>query len=47
MTRVVEPCFAQGQVLPDGYSGVMFDACLPFGHCFTSKLTFWFFLQRF
>jgi hypothetical protein len=24
------------------YSGVMFAACLPFGPCLTSKLTFWF-----
>lgn len=27
---------------PVCYSGVIFEACLPFAPCVTSKLTFWF-----
>jgi hypothetical protein len=30
-----------------GYSGVIFEACLPFAPCVTSKLTFLVLLQRF
>jgi hypothetical protein len=40
MARRGGPFAAGGTAVPACYSGVMFAACLPFGPCFTSKLTF-------
>ena len=42
LARQGGPMYVREREFRRCYSGVILAACLPFGPCFTSKLTFWF-----